>query len=42
MDIDLDFADELMTQVQESTDLAIESCSSFVYGTLSDCENELS
>ena len=42
MDIDLDFADELMTQVQESTDLAIESCSVLFTGLCPDCENELS
>ena len=42
MDIDLDFADELMTQVQESTDLAIESCSVSFTGLCPDCENELS
>ena len=42
MDIDLDFADELMTQVQESTDLAIESCSVSFTGLCPDCKNELS
>ena len=42
MDIDLDFADDLMTQVQESTDLAIESCSVSFTGLCPDCENELS
>ena len=42
MDIDLDFADELMTQVQESTDLAIESCSVSFMGLCPDCKNELS
>ena len=42
MDIDLDFADELMTQVQESTDLAIESCSVSFTGLCPDCENDLS
>ena len=39
---DLDFADELMTQVQESTDLAIESCSVSFTGLCPDCKNELS
>ena len=42
MDIDLDFADELMIQVQESTDLAIESCSVSFTGLCPDCKNELS
>ena len=42
MDIDLDFADELVTQVQESTDLAIESCSVSFTGLCPDCKNELS
>ena len=42
MDIDLDFADELMTQVQESTDLAIESYSVSFTGLCPDCKNELS
>ena len=42
MDIDLVFPDELMTQVQESTDLAIESCSVSFTGLCPDCENELS
>ena len=37
-----DFADELMTQVQESTDLAIESCSVSFTGLCPDCKNELS
>ena len=40
MDIDLDFADELMTQVQESTDLAIESCSVSFTGLCPDCKKE--
>ena len=39
---DLDFADELMTHVQESTDLAIESCSVSFTGLCPDCKNELS
>ncbi len=42
MDIDLYFADDLVTHVQESTDLTIESCSVSFTGLCPDCTKQLS